>query len=97
MRTVALLISGLVGLPILSVHAQDAPAPQQLSAQAESYADCAARVRRTLHDHGIERGYGPAPVKACLRTTVAEARNSPATGARTPAAGHDHGRMHKNQ
>lgn len=97
MRTIALLISALVGLSAMAVHAQGAPAPQQLASPADGYADCAARVRRTLHDHGIERGYGPMPIKACLRTTLANASASPAVTADTPPARRDHGRFHKNQ
>lgn len=97
MRTVSLLVLALVGLPALPVHAQGAPAPQQISSNADSYANCAARARRTLHDHGVERGYAPMPVPACARTTLAEAGDRPAAGARTPAARHDHGRVHKNQ
>jgi hypothetical protein len=41
--------------------------------------DCATDARRTLHDHGIERGYGPMSVKACNKTTVADAGNKAAS------------------
>lgn len=97
MRTMTLLISALAALPVLAA-AQTAAAPQQLSSPAEEgYLDCAARARRTLHDHGVERGYGPMPVKACLRTASAGASDKPVSMGRMPAAGHEHGRMHKSQ
>lgn len=34
------------------------------STSAGSSVDCAA-ARRMRHDHGIERGYGPMPIKGC--------------------------------
>lgn len=97
MRTVTLLISAVIGLPAVAAYAQGAGAQPQFSAPAANYADCAARVRKTLHDHGLERGYGPMPVKACLRTTIADAGGPSAVTADTPPARHDHGRFHKNQ
>lgn len=97
MRTVGLSTSVLVALSAIAVHAQGATAPQQLASPADSYLDCVARVRRTLHDHGIERGYGPIPIKACLPRTLADASGPSAATTGTPPARHDHGRFHKNQ
>jgi hypothetical protein len=34
---------------------------------------CATTARRALHDHGIERGYGPMSVKACNNAGVTDA------------------------
>ena len=92
-----LLISVLIGVPAVAAQAQGAVEQPQLSAPAATYADCAARARKTLHDHGMERGYGPMPVKACLPKTLADASGTPTATAGTPPARHDHGRFHKNQ
>ncbi len=97
MRTLNLFLSAVIGLPAAAAYAQGAVAQSQLSTPAASYADCAARVRKTLHDHGLERGYGPMPVKACLRTTIADAGGTSTVTADTPPARHDHSRFHKNQ
>lgn len=97
MRTLNLLLSAVIGLPAVAAYAQGAVAQPQLSTPAATYADCAARVRKTLHDHGLERGYGPMPIKACLRTTLADAGGTAAVTADKPPARHDHGRFHKNQ
>ncbi len=97
MRTVTLLISAVIGLPAVAAHAQGAVAQPQLSNPAATYADCAARVRNTLHDHGRERGYGPMSIKACVPKTLADAGGAPAAATAPPPARHDHGRSHKNQ
>ncbi|NKE67578.1 hypothetical protein RAMLITH_17280 [Ramlibacter sp. RBP-2] len=97
MRTVTLLISAVIGLLPVAAYAQGAVTQPQLSTPAAAYAECAARVRKTLHDHGLERGYGPMPIKACLRTTLADAGGTSAVTAETPPARHDHSRFHKNQ
>lgn len=97
MRTVILLISAAMGLPAVAAYAQGSVAQSQLSTPAASYADCAARVRKTLHDHGLERGYGPMPIKACLRTALTDAGGTSAVTADAPPARHDHSRFHKDQ
>ena len=97
MRILNLLLSAIIGLPAVAAYAQGAVAQSQLSTPAATYADCAARVRKTVHDHGRERGYGPMPVKECSRTTLADAGGTPAVTADKPPARHDHGRFHKNQ
>ena len=96
MRIVTLLISAIVAVPAVAAHAQGAVAQPQLSTPATAYADCAARVRKTLHDHGIERGYGPMPIKACMQAT-AGVSGTQAVTTDAPPARHDHGRVHKNQ
>ncbi len=97
MRTVIVLISAVIGLLPVAAYAQGAVAQPQFSAPAANYADCAARVRKTLHDHGLERGYGPMPIKACMRPTLADAGAIRAATGDTPPARHDHSRFHKNQ
>lgn len=97
MKTVTLLISAVMGVPAVAAHAQDAVGQPQLTTPAATYADCAARARKTLHDHGMERGYGPMPIKACLPKTVADASGAAAVTSGTPPARHDHSRFHKNQ
>lgn len=39
-------------------------------AAAAKRGDCAALARQSLHDHGLERGYGPTPVKACNKAAA---------------------------
>ena len=97
MKTMTLLISAIIGLPAVAAHAQGAVAQPQLSTPSAAYADCVARVRSTLHDHGRERGYGPMPIKACVRTPLADASATPPVIADSPPARHDHGRFHKTQ
>ena len=35
--------------------------------------DCATSARSALHEHGIERGQAPMTVKACRKTSIADA------------------------
>jgi hypothetical protein len=60
------LSATLLSLAVLTGCAQDSLLRQDASIVKS--ADCAANARKALHDHGLERGYGPMPVKACDRT-----------------------------
>ena len=83
----------VVSAALMSVAALTGCAQQAFVRQGGP-GDCATSARRALHDHGIERGYGPMSVKACNRTTVADA----GAGAQTDTAmRHDHAKFHKNQ
>ena len=67
MSSVTVVSATLLGIAALSGCAQDAFVRQG------GTGDCAANARRALHDHGIERGYGPMPVKTCNKAAVAHA------------------------
>ena len=58
LRATLLSVAALAGCAQDVLVRQDAP--------SATYAACAAAARRTLHDHGIERGYGPMPVTSCI-------------------------------
>lgn len=40
-------------------------AGDRATSAAAAQAACRAAARATLHDHGIERGYGPTPIRRC--------------------------------
>lgn len=80
----------LAAAAAFGVSAQSSPPRQQEDAQSGAKAaDCSA-IRKLRHDHGIERGHGPMPLRDCAIKTADGGR-------RVPAAGHDHGKFHKNQ
>jgi len=58
----ALTLLALSGCAQGSFARQDAVAAKR--------GDCAALARQSLHDHGLERGYGPMPVKACNKAAA---------------------------
>jgi len=80
----------LAAAAAFSVSAQPSvPRQADAAAGATKAPDCSV-LRKARHDHGIERGYGPMPLKGCsIKTADA--------GQRAPVAGHDHGKFHKNQ
>jgi hypothetical protein len=90
MTAIRILSAVLLTLAAVSVQAQDAP-PQQASPGTSTMtaAECAA-ARKARHDHGIERNYGPMPIKGCSPVSVAKGEAKGVTG-------HDHGKFHKNQ
>ena len=67
MSSLTVISAALLGIAALTGCAQDALVRQDGSSA------CATNARRALHDHGIERGYGPMTVKGCRKTTVADA------------------------
>lgn len=72
MSSLTIVSAALLSIAFLSGCAQDAFRWQV------GPGDCATNARRALHDHGIERGYGPMAVKACNKTSVADAGNKAA-------------------
>lgn len=65
MMVIRIVSAALLTVAALAVHAQESTVQQPTSAGAAMNGiDCAA-ARRARHDHGIERGYGPMPIKGC--------------------------------
>jgi hypothetical protein len=90
MSAIRILSATAITLAALASHAQEGavPRPEQDGSSMTSV-QCAA-ARKARHDHGIERGHGPMPIKGC----GSKSSTMPsATGAR----GHHHGSFHKNR
>lgn len=68
MPGLTLISAAALSLAVLGACAQDAFVRQD--AASAKRADCTTSARRALHDHGIERGYGPMPVKACNKAAA---------------------------
>jgi hypothetical protein len=90
MIAIRILSAAFLSLAALAVHAQQNVAPQPAPVDSVTKSvDCAAN-KTARHDHGIERGYGPMPTKACGNMTETKVADKASTR-------HDHSKFHKNQ
>lgn len=87
----SLAIAGVLAITAIPVLAQTAPAP--VAPAKDMPMDCAMSSMKR-HDHGIERGAGPAAASMpCERQAAA----SQPAAAPKKVLRHDHARFHKNQ
>lgn len=76
---------------VLAQQPNSTPSSERSAAQPQ---DCGS-ASRTRHDHGMEKGTGPAGKRSCTNTEKEPAKQSP-DSAPSPK-GHDHGKFHKGQ
>lgn len=91
MRAIRIIVAAAVAAGTGALYAQDTRVAAQPAVRASSsevavaQAECRTAARRVLHDHGIERGYGPMPIKACNNITVATRGDRASTDTTAPS------------
>jgi hypothetical protein len=89
MTAIRIFAAVILSLGAIAAYAQNPVTPAVPAASAASSTDCAA-AKKDRHDHGVERGTGPAGTKGCATTAATKANSK-------PIKGHDHAKFHKNQ
>lgn len=92
------LTAALVSLPVYSVLAQqagqDPSLPKGVQTPNPGF-ECAKDIG-ARHDHGLEKGTGPAGKRSCTDGLSSKAA-SVGEPIQPPIRGHDHGKFHKGQ